>query len=456
VSFDAFASKADSLEIYNQMEALKQTFATAEDPQIFLVSNNSETPFYDGFIPSAKMQMAEVDTLRALPVGGIYGPYIDANNYVMAKKVADTTMADTVTVRHILIKIRDQKGAVRSDSAASKLMDSVIAAINRGTPFDTLVAKISEDEGKVQNAGRYTFDYANTDYSREFYNIGIFGKTGDKKKVKADNQAYAGYHYIEVLKQTGVGPAYKIAYFSKPIDPADQTVATANGLASQFAAESRNYKDFEANARKKNYNVLIATEIKPLDNMIMGVGPSRELVKWIYKADRGDVAETPFMVGDKFVVPVLTQIYEKGTMAVDKARPMVENIVRNEKKAEQIIKKIGNANTLEAVAQATGQTVQRADSLSFSAFFVPNVGSEQKLLGAAFNPAFQNKISAPIKGQAGVFVIKVENISAVPNPMFDAAQMKQSMEMQQQQQAMRLIEAMKKSAKITDNRATFY
>lgn len=190
--------------------------------------------------------------------------------------------------------------------------------------------------------------------------------------------------------------------------------------------------------------------------MIMGVGASRELVKWIYKADRGDVAETPFMVGDKFVVPVLTQIYEKGIMAVEKARPLVESIVRNEKKAEQIVKKIGNATTLEAVAQATGQTVQKVDSLAFSSMFVPQLGREMKLLGAAFNPNFQSKISAPIKGEAGVFVMKVENISAVPNPLFDAAQTKKGMEMQQENAAFRLIEAMKKSAKIVDNRATYY
>jgi peptidyl-prolyl cis-trans isomerase D len=233
-------------------------------------------------------------------------------------------------------------------------------------------------------------------------------------------------------------------------------VNSANGLASQFVAESRTYQQFEANAKKKNLNLFNASDIKPLDNMIMGVGASRELVKWIYKADKGDVAETPFMVGDKFVVPVLTQIYEKGIMAVDKARPMVESRVRNEKKAEQIVKKIGNATTLEAVAQATGQTVQRIDSIAFNAMFVPTIGQEMKLLGASFNPNFQSKISAPIKGEAGVFVIKVENISAIPNPNFDAAQTKKGLEMQQENASFRLIEAMKKSAKIVDDRAKYY
>jgi peptidyl-prolyl cis-trans isomerase D len=457
VMFDAGPSKADSQEIYTQLEKLKDSFATAQDPQTFLVSNNSEMPYLDGYTPGSKIQMENADTLRKLPVGAIYGPYLDGSNYVVAKKIAQRRMPDSVSVRHILIKIRDQQaGQIRTDSAAKQLIDSIVDAYRAGTPFDTLASKLSEDQGSSQNGGKYNFSYTQTNLSKEFYDVCFYGNTGDKKTIKVDNASYTGYHYMEVLNQKNIEESYKIAYLSRPMDPSDQTVNSANGLASQFVAESRTYQQFEANAKKKNLNVFNAPDIKPLDNMIMGVGASRELVKWIYKADKGDVAETPFMVGDKFVVPVLTQIYEKGIMSVEKARPMVEPRVRNEKKAEQIVKKIGNASTLEAVAQATGQTIQKIDSLAFSAMFVPNVGQEMKLLGAAFNPNFQSKISAPIKGEAGVFVIKVENISAVPNPLFDAAQTKKGLEMQQENAAFRLIEAMKKSAKIVDNRATYY
>lgn len=456
IMFDAGPSKTDSQEIYTQLENLKDSFATAQDAQTFLVSNNSEMPYLDGFVPGSKILMENADTLRKLPVGAIYGPYLDGSNYVMAKKIDQRSMPDSVSVRHILIKIRDQeKGQIRTDSAAKKLIDSIVNAYRAGTPFDTLASKLSEDGGSNQKGGKYEFPYTEQ-LSKEFYDVCFFGNTGDKKTIKVDNANYTGYHYMEVLNQKHVEQAYKIAYFARPIEPADQTVNSANGLASQFVAESRTYQQFEANAKKRNLNVFNAPDIKPLDNMVMGVGASRELVKWIYKADKGDVAETPFMLGDKFVVPVLTQIYEKGIMAVEKARPMVETRVRNEKKAEQIVKKIGNATTLEAVAQATGQTVLKIDSLAFNSTFVPQIGMEMKLLGAAFNPNFQNKISAPIKGESGVFVVKVENISAVPNPLFDAAQTKKGLEMQQENATFRLIEAMKKSAKIVDNRATYY
>jgi peptidyl-prolyl cis-trans isomerase D len=266
-----------------------------------------------------------------------------------------------------------------------------------------------------------------------------------------------GYHYIEVLSQKKMETAYKIAYLSRPVVPSDETVNGASGLAAQFAAESRSLSQFNDNATKRNLNKFPA-DVKESDYMIMGVGESREIIRWAFtEAKKGTVAEHPFMVGDKYVVPAVTQVFEKGTMPVEKARPLVEYKIRNIKKAETITKKIGSASTLEAVAQATGQQVFRADSVTFSSTFIPNVGNELRVLGASFNKEYQSKISGPIKGEIGVFVIKVENISAVPNPNFDAKMQQQAI--QQQMGAMigyRTMEFIKRSADIKDNRIKFF
>jgi peptidyl-prolyl cis-trans isomerase D len=85
------------------------------------------------------------------------------------------------------------------------------------------------------------------------------------------------------------------------------------------------------------------------------------------------------------------------------------------------------------------------------------VGNEMKVLGASFNKEYQTKISPAIKGEIGVFVIKVDNVSAVPNPNFDAKA--QQANIQQQMGAMtgyRAIETLKKAATIKDNRIKFF
>ncbi|OQP61664.1 peptidylprolyl isomerase [Niastella populi] len=461
VTFDAAPSSADSQAVYKTVSDAKDALAAANTvPEIqnVLANNSSETPFFDGYVLSSHMQMGNADTLRKLADGAVFGPYLDGGNYTLAKMVDRRSMPDSVKSRHILIKFNDPQGPSRTDSAAKKLIDSIEAAIRGGASFDSMVVKFSDDAGSKEKGGEYEFASMQfSNLSKEFAEVIFYGNTGDKKVVKVENQSYSGYHYIEVLSQKKIETAYKLAYLSRPVVPSDETVNGASGAAAQFAAESRNLKDFEANVAKRKLNKFPA-EVKESDFMIMGLGESREIVRWAFNdAKKGEVAEHAFMVGDKYVVPALVNVFEKGTMSVEKARPLVEYKIRNNKKAENIIKKIGNASTLEAVAQATGQQVLKADSIAFNSTFIPNVGNEMKVLGAAFNKDYQTKISAPIKGEIGVFVIKVDNISAVPNPSFDVKTQQENI--QRQMGAMtgyRTIEVLKKAATIKDNRIKFF
>lgn len=461
VSFNAAPSKADSGVVYNSVDKAKDALAAAKtvtDIQNVLANNGSETPFYDGYVPGSKMQVTDADTLKKLADGAVFGPYLDGPNYTVAKMVGRRQMPDSVKCRHILIKIADQQGQVRSDSAAHKLIDSIETAIKNGANFDSMVVKFSDDPGSKDKKGEYEFSALQfSNLSKEFAEVIFYGNVGDKKVVKVENQSYTGYHYIEVLSQKNFETAYKIAYLSHPIVPTDETINTASGLAAQFAGESRTVSKFMENADKKKLNKF-PTEVKESDAMIMGLGEAREVVRWAFNdAKKGTVADHAFLVGDKYIVPVVTQVYEKGTMSVEKARPLVEYKIRNNKKAEQIVKKIGTPASLDAVAQATGQHVLKADSVNFSSTFIPNVGNELKVLGASFDKDFQTKVSGPIKGEIGVFVIKIDDITAMPNPNFDPKQAQMAAE--QQMGAMvnyRTIEILKKAADIKDYRIKFF
>ena len=145
-------------------------------------------------------------------------------------------------------------------------------------------------------------------------------------------------------------------------------------------------------------------------------------------------------------------------MGVAKARQTAEQFIRNEKKAKQIISaKFKSGATIEAIAQGAGEQVLRADSVSFGQPFIPNVGNEPKITGAAFNKSLQGKISDPIAGNTGVFVIKAERVSAVAGSVPNAEELRKQMVMQLKQMGgFRSMEALKKAADITDNRADFY
>ncbi|HRE51847.1 MAG TPA: SurA N-terminal domain-containing protein [Flavitalea sp.] len=461
VAFDASPTAEDSAAILAQVSALKEEFIQTDDDHAFLVRNGSESSFTDAFEMKSNIQSDKADSIVALADGQVLGPYHEDGSYIMAKMLEKRVLPDSVKVRHILIKTADQAGVALEDAVAKQRIDSIVNALRSGANFDSMVVKFSDDMGSKTTGGVYEFSSSQLpSISREFGEVAFYGKTGDKKTVRVENAAYTGYHYIEVLQQRKFEPAYKIAFFSKPILPSDETINREMGLASQFAGESRNKKQFDEKAREYNYNKIVASEIKPLDAMIMGLGSSRELVKWAFDAKPGAVAEIPFQVDDKFVVPVVTQVFEEGLMSPQKARPLVESILVNQEKAKQIAAKIGSATTLEAVAEATGQTVAKEDSIMFSAFFIPNVGQEYKVIGAAFNKDFQTKISPAIAGTMGVFVIKTESIAEVPNPnVADIAQQQLALKQNKMRafsNPMMITEILKRTVTIKDNRHKFF
>jgi peptidyl-prolyl cis-trans isomerase D len=136
---------------------------------------------------------------------------------------------------------------------------------------------------------------------------------------------------------------------------------------------------------------------------------------------------------------------------------MIEPILRNQKKAEMIGAKIGSSATIESVASATGQPVSKSDSLQFASPYIPNVGLEPKVVGYSFDKQLIGKpVSSPVGGNDGVFVIKVDNVSAKANYNVDVESARASLLQSQESQIQRAgTDALKKKAKIEDDRAKF-
>jgi peptidyl-prolyl cis-trans isomerase D len=310
--------------------------------------------------------------------------------------------------------------------------------------------KRSDDPGSKEKGGVY--DSIPSGQMVSPFNDFIFtNPVGTKGVIKTD----FGYHYVEILAQKGSEPAYKIAYLALPVFTSQETENAASGAASQFAAQSRNGKQFDENANKQHLQKLVVSDIHPGDNLVGDLGSSREFVKWIYQADPGDVVDQPFSIGDKYIVAELTEINAEGLLSPQKARPTVEGLVRNHKKAQQILKKIGKPASLEAVASSNNVQISRADSLNFSSPFIPNVGQELKVIGASFSKQGAGKVLSPIEGSTGVFVVKPESIAAKPNPGGSVDAVRSNLEMQLKSFAERSLESIKKAATIKDYREKF-
>jgi peptidyl-prolyl cis-trans isomerase D len=451
VSVSAAPSAADSATALNQVLALKDEFATATDPEAFLSKAGSEVPYYNGYFSKNRMQQTNKDSLVKIPVGGLMGPYIDGQTYVIAKMIGVKQWPDSATVRHILVSTVDPRTQqqIRPDTTAKRLIDSIETAIKGGADFNAMVTKYSDDQGSKDKAGVYDY-FAQGQMVGAFNDFAFDKSVGSKGVVKTD----FGYHYMEVLGQKNPAPAYKIAYLAKPIIASSETISAASTAAAQFAVSSKDAKRFNANAQKENRPVTTANEIKQNDFAVAGIGLNRPLVRWVYEHGVGDVSE-PMEINDRYIVAIVSAVNKAGLSSPAEARTTVEGIVRNEKKAKLIIDTKLKGNTLEAYAASAGTQVSRADSINFAAPFITGIGAEAKVVGAAFNKSLLGKVSKPIEGNSGVFVIKPESVGAKASAM-DATTLKQNMLQNTRMVSYRGLDALKKAADVTDNRAKFY
>ena len=449
VGFSAAPTSADSTNVLNSITALKADFQAAQDPAVFLNKVGSDLPFYNSFISGKSIQIPNKEAIIAAGVGNVYGPYVDGKNYTIAKVIGVKQWPDSASVRHILITTAGQNGQlVRDDSTAKKLIDSIRFAIAGGASFDAMVLKYSEDAGSKEKGGKYEM-FPQAQMVGPFNDFSFDNSVGTKGVVKTD----FGYHYIEVLKQTPRSPAYKIAYLSKAILPSSETIGAASAAAAAFATASKDIKSFNQEAVKLNKQTFPAVGIKSMDYEIPGLGESRSLVRWVYENDLNSVSE-PTEIGDSYFVAIITGEEKAGLASVASAKPQVEGILRDQKKATQI-KQSFKGNTMEAIAASAKTIVQPADSINFNYSLIPGIGNEPKLVGAAFNKAFLNKPSAPIAGNAGVFVISVKSQGAKAATQ-DLVSFESDLLNRTRSVIYRTNIALKKVAKIKDNRMKVY
>ncbi|RYD78148.1 MAG: hypothetical protein EOP53_11705 [Sphingobacteriales bacterium] len=455
VTFTLLPNTEDSAKARMLVQDIKPSFVADTNAAAFVARNTSIIDFQDEYLPKAKIQSSQTDSITKMPVGSVYGPYVDGGAYVLAKMLGSKSLPDSVTARHILIPtVNPQTGAVvNTDSSAKKLADSLLAAIKGGSPFALLAAKYSSDGSKDQGGDLGTFEYGRM--VPEFNDFVFSKPVGSKDVVKTQ----FGYHVIEITNQKNFNPAYKIAFVAKEIIASDVTVNNAS-LQATKASAVKNADELSKFAAANGYRLIQnPTPVKENDFSVGSLQDARQLVRWAFESKKGAVSD-PFSIGDEFVVAVVDKVLEEGVQDAATARSGAESIIIKEKKAAIIKTKLGANPTLESAAAAYNKQIQTAgadSTLTFNAQMINGIGIEPKMLGASFNKAFQTKPTPPIEGTSAVYVLKVNSIKAkTPD----------TPEVMQQQVASRLAalrsqtnnwyEGLRKQSTIKDNRSKMF
>ena len=435
--------------VYNQTTSKNDTlpgFKFATNNAEF-VNSNSDIPFDSTYVPKNNLPAVDADKLFNLAPGEIYGPYVNGNYYCISKSLGKKS-AVNVKASHILIgyegsQAPNQKEKRSKDQARAKA-ESLLAQINTNPDSFLMLAFTSSDDSSAQQGG--DLGYFGPGQMVKPFNDFVFNNSIGKVGLV---ETQFGYHIIKVTdKQDGI----RLATIAQKNQPSAATSDKIFATATQFEMSCAD-KDFTQVAKTMGLTVVPAVTVSVMDENFGSLGNQRAIVRWGFEADSEVGSVKRFEVANVgFVIARLKSVDESGMMPLAQARPQIEPILKNKKKAEMLIAKM-SGSSLETIAKAVAGKVEQAADLTLENPMLTGAGFEPRVVGNAFALA-PNKISAPIEGNTGVYVVK--NTKTVKAPAIkDFAPYVAKLKGQSAGDVNRVLPALKDIAKIEDNRKQF-
>ena len=411
------------------------------------VNSNSDVPFDSTFVAKKDLPVEDADKLFALANGEIYGPYKRGNYYAVSKMLGKQAGA-SAKASHILISYEGtqvpSKKEVRTKEVAKAKAELLLAQVKANPSSFSSVAMMNSDDSSANSGGDLGFFQPNQ-MVKPFNDYVFNNAIGSIGLVETD----FGFHVIQV---TDKEEAIKLATLALQIKPSEKTTDQIYTKAVQFEMDA-NDKDFATAAKNGGITIMPSVTVGVMDENFGALGPQRSIVKWAFEKGTkvGDVKR--FEVANLGnVIAKVKKSNDAGLMSIAVARPLVEPILMNEKKADLIAKKL-TASSLEEMAKANATSVQKATDLTLRNTMIPNVGPEPRVVGTAMGIG-QGKMSKAITGNSGVYVVKTTAV-AKAEVLKDVAPYVQQLKTQKAGDSNRVLPALKSKANIEDNRADF-
>lgn len=457
VAYDVMPSKTDYDALLKDAQRVTEEFKakTTEEDSSY-IATESEGGQVNIASYGKKNMIISDSSVYTSPKGTVFGPYTEGTFLKIYKLTDIKSIADSAKVRHILIGLQSQRTqAQRTPEAAKRIADSLLVLLkNKQVKFDTLVKTMSDDMGSIDKGGDYGWFDENKGFVDPFKNAGLQGTVGNITIVPTQ----FGFHIIEVLNVSKTRHnSYTVAQISKLIAPSAETTQEYYKVASDFSGKNTTGEAFNKSVETEKLNKRIAENIKEGDKALPGLEGAKDLVRWVYKAKKGEVSPV-FEFKDRFVVAQLVNIKDKGIAPLEDVKEDVTAKAIRDKKAETFITefntKAGASKSIEDIASKMGLTTEKADNLTFSAYNVAAIGREDALIGTA-TAMKAGMTSKAIKGDNGVFIVSVASVTDAVLPKDFKGKQVEIERMNASRVDYELFDAIKEKAGIEDHRGKF-
>lgn len=447
ISVDILPSKDDHDKVTADIEKLKDEFlATANVAD--MVNENSDVPYMDVYFSESAFDPEMKGFAVKAEVGEVYGPVFSDNKYRMFKLVDKTTAPDSVKVSHIMLAKNGDEARVKA------LADSLMNVIKAGGDFAELARQYSADQA-AENGGElgwFTEVSAQRGVGDEFKNAIFSAPVGDIREVKT----MYGTHLVKVIDKTSNVAKYKVADIDMAVSPSSKTYSNIYNELNHFVANNNSIAKMDTAAKTAGYNLLSNVSLTTDNQAIDNIKNSRQVIRWAFKSDKGDISEI-FECDDKFIVAAVQGTMKEGYRPVEAVASLLKAEIINEKKADKIASELlaKQASNIQQYADVMGSKVDSVKFVNFGTRRITGIGVEPKL-NALVSITEVGKVSEPVKGNNGVYVFNVYDRIKDAKEYNETEEIKTVESSNAYRLSFQAIQALMTDAKIKDTRIRYY
>ncbi len=401
IDVQVVASEEDKAALQAEMNEYAAQLAEATDNySTFIRSTSSDVPYVDLFSTQRSLPLDVIARLDSVALGGVFGPYYNATDNTMNafKKLAVAKMADSIEFRQIQV--------VEADAERTKFVaDSLFNAIKAGADFAE-VAKTYGQTGEPVWISSANYEGAQIDGDNLKY---IEAITTGKVKELVNLPLMQANIILQVTNKKADVEKYKVAVVKRSVDFSKETYNKAYNAFSQFISENQTLAELEANAEDAGYRLLERADLSSSEHTIGSVRGTKDALRWAFEANVGEVSGL-YECGDndRMLVVAVSGITPEGYRSLDQVKMELSLELAREKKAEKILADLKAAN-VTSFEQFAALEDAVSDSLKYVTFgapaYVTSLRSSEPQVSAYVNEEM-NKVSAPVKGLAGVYVLQ--------------------------------------------------
>ena len=438
---------------YNQVSKLNETlpgFLTTDDLEFFL-TENSDVEYDSVYRPKGFYSSEHAQMIFNLNNNNTYGPYVDGD-FLKISKMLDKKKNGNVRASHILVSYNGAQGSnpqiTRTKSEARTEANRILRLV-RTNPDNFSSYALEFSDGPSKNNGGDLGFFQEGAMVKPFNDFVFTNRVGRTGLVETD----FGYHVIKVVAKEDV---VKVGTLALRNIPSERTSDSIFNIASKFEIDLASTSNINDTAKNLDFEVKSLSSIGELDHDLPNMESQRRLVQWLFNEETNinDYKRFDLSSGG-YVIVQLTEKNEDGLMSPGLASINVLPILKNKKKAKIIIDKNRKYKSLEEIASNNNLEINNVSALNQLTPIVAQAGFEPKVIGTAFGLEV-NGISSLVEGESGVYMIKlnalkdpeeIESYSAFENQLTN--KLRTNLDFN-------IIQSLKNSAEISDNRKGYY